>query len=206
MLETQGFVNYFLIVWDFINWAREHGIPVGPGRGSAAGSIVAYAMGITDIDPLKFKLLFERFLNPERVSPPDIDVDFCQNRRGEVIDYVREKYGASCGGRAVSQIITFGTLGAKSVVRDVGRVLGLELQRRRSDREDDPERAEHHAQRIRGKEQGNRRAGARPWRDRQESRLAEGGRNRASRRRSSGVTRRCWKGSRGTAASTPPAW
>ena len=119
VLETQGFVNYFLIVWDFIHWAREQGIPVGPGRGSAAGSIVAYAMGITDIDPLKFKLLFERFLNPERVSPPDIDVDFCQNRRGEVIDYVRNKYGE----RAVAQIITFGTLGAKSVVRDVARVL-----------------------------------------------------------------------------------
>ena len=119
VLETQGFVNYFLIVWDFIDWARQQGIPVGPGRGSAAGSIVAYAMGITDIDPLKFKLLFERFLNPERVSPPDIDVDFCQNRRGEVIDYVKKKYGE----RAVAQIITFGTLGAKSVIRDVSRVL-----------------------------------------------------------------------------------
>jgi DNA polymerase-3 subunit alpha len=120
LLETQGFVNYFLIVWDFIAWARAQGIPVGPGRGSAAGSLVAYVMGITDIDPLKFKLLFERFLNPERVSPPDIDVDFCQNRRGEVIEYVKHKYGE----RAVSQIITFGTLGAKSVIRDVGRVLG----------------------------------------------------------------------------------
>ena len=120
MLESQGFVNYFLIVWDFIHWAKQHGIPVGPGRGSAAGSMIAYAMGITDIDPLKFKLLFERFLNPERVSPPDIDVDFCVNRRGEVIDYVRQKYGD----RAVSQIITFGTLGAKSVVRDVARVQG----------------------------------------------------------------------------------
>ncbi len=120
VLEKQGFVNYFLIVWDFINWAKEHGIPVGPGRGSAAGSLIAYAMGITDIDPIKFKLLFERFLNPERVSPPDIDVDFCQNRRPEVIEYVRQKYGE----RSVSQIITFGTLGAKSVVRDVGRVLG----------------------------------------------------------------------------------
>ena len=120
VLEKQGFVNYFLIVWDFINWAKEHGIPVGPGRGSAAGSLIAFAMGITDIDPLKFKLLFERFLNPERVSPPDIDVDFCQNRRPEVIEYVRQKYGE----RAVSQIITFGTLGAKSVVRDVARVMG----------------------------------------------------------------------------------
>ncbi len=120
VLEAQGFVNYFLIVWDFIHWAKQHGIPVGPGRGSAAGSMVAYAMGITDIDPIKFKLLFERFLNPERVSPPDIDVDFCVNRRGEVIEYVRQKYGE----RAVSQIITFGTLGAKSVIRDVARVLG----------------------------------------------------------------------------------
>ncbi len=120
VLEKQGFVNYFLIVWDFIDWAKKQGIPVGPGRGSAAGSMIAYAMGITDIDPIKFKLLFERFLNPERVSPPDIDVDFCVNRRGEVIDYVRQKYGE----RAVSQIITFGTLGAKSVVRDVARVQG----------------------------------------------------------------------------------
>ncbi len=120
VLEKAGFINYFLIVWDFIDWAKKQGIPVGPGRGSAAGSIVAYAMGITDIDPIKFKLLFERFLNPERVSPPDIDVDFCVNRRSEVIEYVRQKYGE----RAVSQIITFGTLGAKSVVRDVARVLG----------------------------------------------------------------------------------
>jgi DNA polymerase-3 subunit alpha len=120
VLETQGFVNYFLITWDFIHWAKEHGIPVGPGRGSAAGSMVAYVMGITDIDPIRYKLLFERFLNPERVSPPDIDVDFCVNRRGEVIEYVRQKYGD----RAVSQIITFGTMGAKSVVRDVARVLG----------------------------------------------------------------------------------
>jgi len=121
VLEKQGFVNYFLIVWDFITWARDHGIPVGPGRGSAAGSLVAYVIGITDIDPLLYKLLFERFLNPERVSPPDIDVDFCQNRRPEVIEYVRGKYGD----RAVAQIATFGTMGAKSVVRDVGRVMGL---------------------------------------------------------------------------------
>jgi len=121
ILEKQGFVNYFLIVWDFIHWARQHGIPVGPGRGSAAGSMVAYVIAITDIDPIHYKLLFERFLNPERVSPPDIDVDFCQNRRPEVIDYVRQKYGD----RAVAQIATFGTMGAKSVVRDVGRVMGL---------------------------------------------------------------------------------
>jgi DNA polymerase-3 subunit alpha len=120
LLESQGFVNYFLIVWDFIAWAKARGIPVGPGRGSAAGSMAAYAMGITDIDPIRYKLLFERFLNPERVSPPDIDVDFCVNRRSEVIEYVRQKYGD----RAVSQIVTFGTMGAKSVVRDVARVLG----------------------------------------------------------------------------------
>jgi DNA polymerase III subunit alpha len=121
ILEKTGFVSYFLIVWDFIHYAKQHAIPVGPGRGSAAGSLVAYVLGITDLDPLRFDLIFERFLNPERVSPPDIDVDFCQNRRGEVIDYVRGKYGI----RAVSQIITFGTLGAKSVIRDVGRVIGL---------------------------------------------------------------------------------
>lgn len=120
LLAEKNFTSYFLIVWDFINWAREHGIPVGPGRGSAAGSVVAFVLGITDIDPLRFELVFERFLNPERVSPPDIDIDFCQTRRGEVIQYVREKYGDL----SVSHIITFGTMGAKSVVRDVGRVLG----------------------------------------------------------------------------------
>ncbi|MGI8603871.1 MAG: DNA polymerase III subunit alpha [Verrucomicrobiales bacterium] len=120
VLENMKYVSYFLIVWDFIKWAKDHGIPVGPGRGSAAGSLAAYCLGITDLDPLRFGLLFERFLNPERVSPPDIDVDFCQNRRPEVIDYVRNKYGE----RAVSHIVTFGTLGAKSVIRDVGRVLG----------------------------------------------------------------------------------
>ncbi|CAN5639704.1 DNA polymerase III subunit alpha [soil metagenome] len=121
VLEKTGFVSYFLIVWDFIHYARQRSIPVGPGRGSAAGSMVAYVLGITDVDPLQFNLLFERFLNPERVSPPDIDVDFCQARRGEVIEYVRKKYGE----RAVAQIVTFGTLGAKSVVRDVSRVMGL---------------------------------------------------------------------------------
>lgn len=120
VLYKTGFTSYFLIVWDFINYAKSKGIPVGPGRGSAAGSIIAYVLGITDLDPLRYGLLFERFLNPDRISPPDIDVDFCQNRRGEVIEYVREKYGKM----AVSQIITFGTLGAKSVIRDVGRVLG----------------------------------------------------------------------------------
>lgn len=121
VMEKMGFLSYFLIVWDFIKWAKDHGIPVGPGRGSAAGSLVAYALGITDCDPLRFGLIFERFLNPERVSPPDIDVDFCQTRRPEVIEYVRQKYGERC----VSQIITFGTLGAKSVIRDVGRVMGM---------------------------------------------------------------------------------
>ena len=120
VLESTGFVSYFLIVWDFIHYAKSRGIPVGPGRGSAAGSIVAYVLGITDIDPLRFDLLFERFLNPDRVSPPDIDVDFCMSRRGEVIEYVRQKYGERC----VSQIVTFGTMGAKSVLRDVARVLG----------------------------------------------------------------------------------
>lgn len=120
VIEKTGFVSYFLIVWDFINYAKKQGIPVGPGRGSAAGSLIAYVLEITDIDPLRYGLIFERFLNPERISPPDIDVDFCMDRRGEVIEYVRKKYGE----RAVSQIVTFGTLGAKSVVRDVGRVLG----------------------------------------------------------------------------------
>ncbi len=121
ILEKTGFVSYLLIVWDFIHFAKGRKIPVGPGRGSAAGSIVAYVLGITDVDPLKYGLLFERFLNPERVSPPDIDVDFCESRRGEVLEYVRQKYGE----RRVSQIITFGKLKAKSVVRDVGRVIGL---------------------------------------------------------------------------------
>src|SRR2546426_30105 len=120
VLEKTGFVSYLLIVWDFIHFTKERGIPVGPGRGSAAGSIVAYVLGITDIDPLQYGLIFERFLNPDRVSPPDIDVDFCETRRGEVLEYVRQKYGQ----RRVAQIITFGKLKAKSVVRDVGRVMG----------------------------------------------------------------------------------
>ena len=121
VLEKLGFTSYFLIVWDFIHFAKQRGIPVGPGRGSAAGSMVAYVLGITDLDPVRYGLIFERFLNPERVSPPDIDVDFCQARRGEVIEYVRQKYGERC----VSQIVTFNQLGAKSVVRDVARVLGM---------------------------------------------------------------------------------
>ena len=121
IISDMGFPGYFLIVWDFINWAKKNGIPVGPGRGSAAGSLVAYAIGITDIDPLKFNLLFERFLNPERVTMPDIDVDICQEGRDRVIQYVREKYGED----KVCQIITFGTMKTKMVVRDVGRVLGI---------------------------------------------------------------------------------
>ena len=121
VIQKMGFSGYFLIVQDFINWAKEHGIPVGPGRGSGAGSIVAWALRITDLDPIPYALLFERFLNPERVSMPDFDVDFCQNRRGEVIDYVTRKYGEE----NVGQIITFGQLSAKSAIKDVGRVLGL---------------------------------------------------------------------------------
>jgi DNA polymerase-3 subunit alpha len=121
VLGKTGFTSYFLIVWDFIDYAKRNGIPVGPGRGSAAGSLIAYVLGITDLDPLRYGLFFERFLNPERISPPDIDVDFCYNRRGEVIDYVRKKYGE----KSVAQIITFGTLGAKMAIRDVGRVMGL---------------------------------------------------------------------------------
>jgi DNA polymerase-3 subunit alpha len=116
------YAGYFLIVQDFINWAKAQGIPVGPGRGSAAGSLVAYVLGITDVDPLAFDLLFERFLNPDRVSMPDIDVDFCYERRGEVIEYVRAKYGRD----SVGQIITFGTMKSRAVIRDVGRVLGFE--------------------------------------------------------------------------------
>ena len=121
VIRTMGYVDYFLIVWDFINYARSKDIMVGPGRGSAAGSIVSYTLGITNIDPVRYNLLFERFLNPERVSMPDIDVDFCYERRQEVIDYVVEKYGKD----QVVQIVTFGTLAAKGVVRDVGRVLDL---------------------------------------------------------------------------------
>lgn len=121
IIEQAGFTDYFLIVWDFIHWAKTQGIPVGPGRGSAAGSLVAYLMTITDTDPLRFNLLFERFLNPERVSPPDIDIDFCMRRREEVIQYVRQTYGAS----NVGNIITFGTLGAKMVVRDLARVYDI---------------------------------------------------------------------------------
>ncbi len=120
-IVQMGFAGYFLIVADFINWAKANGVPVGPGRGSGAGSLVAYALGITDLDPLRYALLFERFLNPERVSMPDFDIDFCQDGRDRVIDYVKQRYGAD----SVSQIATFGTMAAKAAVRDVGRVLDL---------------------------------------------------------------------------------
>jgi len=123
IIEQTKFINYFLVVWDFIHYAQQQGIPVGPGRGSGAGSLVAYALGITGIDPLKYNLIFERFLNPERLSAPDFDIDFCQRRRDEVIAYVRKKYSPD----NVAQIITFGTLGAKTVIRDIGRVLEIPL-------------------------------------------------------------------------------
>jgi len=121
IIKDMGFVSYFLIVWDFIHYAKSQGIPVGPGRGSAAGSLVSYLLGITDVDPLKYGLLFERFLNPERLGLPDIDIDFCYERRQEVIDYVTKKYGQE----NVAQIITFGTMQARAVIRDVGRVMGI---------------------------------------------------------------------------------
>ena len=120
VINEMGFPGYFLIVMEFIQWSKDNNIPVGPGRGSGAGSLVAYALKITDLDPIVYELLFERFLNPERVSMPDFDVDFCMDRRDEVIDHVAEMYGRD----AVSQIITFGTMAAKAVIRDVGRVLG----------------------------------------------------------------------------------
>ena len=123
VITKMGYEGYFLIVQDFINAARRMGVAVGPGRGSAAGSIVSYSLGITNVDPLKYDLLFERFLNPERVSMPDIDVDFADDKRETVIQYVRDKYGDD----SVSQIITFGTLSARAVLKDVGRVLGIPL-------------------------------------------------------------------------------
>src|SRR6202011_4928415 len=121
IIKGMGFPGYFLVVWDFIKYAKDNGIPVGPGRGSAAGSLVAYSLGITDVDPLDYDLLFERFLNPERISMPDIDIDFCMNRRGEVIEYVRQKYGKE----KVAQIITFNTLAARAAIKDVGRALDM---------------------------------------------------------------------------------
>ena len=124
VITQMGYVDYYLIVWDFIRYARSQDIPVGPGRGSGAGSIAAYAIGITNIDPLRYQLLFERFLNPERVTMPDFDIDFCQKRRQEVIDYVTRRYGSD----HVAQIVTFGTMAARGVIRDVGRVTGLSYQ------------------------------------------------------------------------------
>ncbi|MBO5362986.1 MAG: DNA polymerase III subunit alpha, partial [Clostridia bacterium] len=121
IIIKMGFADYFLIVWDYINWSRRNGIPVGPGRGSGVGSIVAYSTGITDVDPLKYDLIFERFLNPDRVSMPDFDVDFCTKRRHETIEYVREKYHPE----NVAQIVTFGTLASRAVIKDVGRVMGV---------------------------------------------------------------------------------
>ena len=126
VISRMGYVNYYLIVWDFIRYAKESGIPVGPGRGSGAASIVAYCMHITEVDPMKYALIFERFLNPERVSMPDFDTDFCQERRGEVIDYVMEKYGKD----HVAQIATFGTMAARGAIRDVGRALNSATRRR----------------------------------------------------------------------------
>ena len=124
VVKKMGYTNYYLIVWDYVNYAKSQGIPVGPGRGSGAGSIAAYSVGITDIDPIRYNLIFERFLNPERVSMPDFDVDFCYERRQEVIDYVNRKYGAD----HVAQIVTFGTMAARNAIRDVGRVMGIPYQ------------------------------------------------------------------------------
>ena len=121
IIKQMNYPGYFLIVWDFIKYARDHGIPVGPGRGSATGSLVAYAMEITNIDPIQNVLLFERFLNPERVTMPDVDVDFCMNRRGEVIEYVTRKYGRE----QVAQIITFNTMAAKASIKDCGRAMDM---------------------------------------------------------------------------------
>jgi DNA polymerase-3 subunit alpha len=145
LLKEKNFTSYFLIVWDFINWAREHGIPVGPGRGSAAGSLVAFCLGITDIDPLRFELVFERFLNPERVSPPDIDIDFCQTRRPRSSNTCAKNTATS----AWCHIITFGTMGAKSSsAMSVACSAGAMATAMRSV-EDDPQRAEHRPRRSR---------------------------------------------------------
>ena len=176
IIAQTGYTDYFLVVWDFIHWARQQGIPVGPGRGSGAGSIVAYLLGITNLDPLRFKLLFERFLNPERVSPPDFDIDFCMRRRGEVIDYVRKKYGDAC----VANIITFGTLGAKMVIRDVLARPQPALRRGRPPRKDDPGRSQHHAR------QGRREVRGAPDRDRAEP-GGKGDRRRGPRPRGHGA-------------------
>ena len=124
VIESMGYVNYYLIVNDFIQFAKGHDIPVGPGRGSGAGSLCAYCMGITGIDPIKYNLLFERFLNPERVSMPDFDIDFCNEKRQQVIDYVIDKYGAD----HVAQIVTFGTMAARAAIRDVARAMAIPMR------------------------------------------------------------------------------
>ena len=178
-----GFPGYFLIVADFINWAKNNGVPVGPGRGSGAGSLVAYSLGITDLDPLRYDLLFERFLNPERVSMPDFDIDFCQEGRDRVIQYVKQKYGAE----RVSQIATFGTMAAKAVVRDVGRVLDLRLQLLRRHRQADPVQAgqaRHDRRRDRG------RAAAEGAVEKEEE-VTQSARARASRSKASRATSAC---------------
>ena len=141
VIEKTGFISYFLIVGDFVRYGRSKGVSC-VARGSAAGSIVTYLLEISNVDPIRYGLLFERFLNPERVNPPDIDIDFADDRRGDVIEYVRQKYGRD----SVAQIITFGTMGAKSVVRDVGRVMGLELRGMRPAGQDDSQRVEDDAE------------------------------------------------------------
>ena len=186
-IQQMKFSGYFLIVWDFIRFAKQRGIPVGPGRGSAAGSLVSYAMEITDIDPLAYGLLFERFLNPERISMPDIDIDFCTRGRGEVIQYVTEKYGRE----QVAQIITFGTLGARAAIKDVGRVLDIELRRRRSHHQTDPHAAAEH-QAEAGAQNG---AAARRT-----------GSQGAARQGSARSRRSAWKAWRATPPCTRPAW
>ena len=169
------FPGYFLIVWDFIRYAKENGIPVGPGRGSGAGSLVAYAMRITDLDPIPYNLLFERFLNPERVSMPDFDIDFCMDRRDEVIAYVQQKYGET----SVGQIATFAELKAKSVIKDVARVHRDHPDRGAADREPDP------AQDARPRRTRSPRASRSSRSSRRATRPSRGSRSSSTRRRSS---------------------
>ena len=186
VLEKTGFVSYLLIVWDFIHFAKERGIPVGPGPRFGRRVDGRLCARNYRHRSAAYGLIFERFLNPDRVSPPDIDVDFCEARRGEVLEYVRQKYGE----RRVAQIITFGKLKAKSVVRDVGRVMGLSYRRRGSDREDDSERAEYHARFGGGKNPGS-----------ETSRRHRGGDPAAFRLRA-----RSLEGFRAMPVSTRPAW
>ena len=188
MIQQMKFSGYFLIVWDFIRYAKERDIPVGPGRGSAAGSLVAYALEITDIDPLQYELLFERFLNPERISMPDIDIDFCMNRRGEVIEYVTQKYGRD----QVAQIITFGTMAAKAAIKDVGPRAGHALRRRRPHRQDGSARTLNIT--LEEAIEGFAAAGVRPIENEPQP---EGAARHGA---------RSWKAWRATPACTPPAW